>query len=170
VPSRDEFLARARKKEAAAKDDVARAREELGEMRGANEAGQMLQAAERELSFGRSQGALDLAQRAEATDRNGTLGALPASTQARAYLKLGRPADAARVATRLLAASPADPLVVDGLLAGADAAVAVGDRGLALRLLRRALLPENVDAARRAQAQKRLDGVAVTTKAKTATP
>jgi hypothetical protein len=100
---------------------------------------------------------------------------LPASTQARALLLLRRPAEAARIASRLLSASAADPLVVDGLLAGAEGALAVGDRGLATRLLRHALRPENADAARRAAAERLLraaaaDAPAAKAKAEAAPP
>jgi hypothetical protein len=170
--SRAEFLERA--KELARKDAAGKPsfKAELEQSRQAQEANALLTTALRELSLGRAAVALDLAERAELVDRGGGLGLVPAATQVRALVLLGRPIDAARVATRLLPAQPAQTEIVDGLLAGADAAVSVGDRGLAERLLRRALSPDNRDAARRQQAQAKLDALASSwgAKAKAAVP
>jgi hypothetical protein len=154
--TREEFLARKAvvDHESKAKRAIADSFERARSVQTANE----IQAAgERELSLGRAASALELAQRAETIDREGVLGALPLALQVRALAALHRPADAARVATRLLQAPPSEPLVVDALLVGADAAVAVGDAALARRLLLRALEPANRDAARRATARSRLE-------------
>jgi len=120
--------------------------------RRAQEANGILVTAENELARGRFQSAVDLAQRAEAA-ASGTLGLAPASTMARAFLGLQRPADAARVGSRLINGNVADTQIVDGLLAAARAAIDIGDLTLARRLAQVALRPENVDAPRRAQAQ-----------------
>ena len=137
--------------------------EEMQRDRRAQEANGILVTAENELLRGRFQSALDLAQQAEAT-AGGTLGLAPASTLARAWLGLRRPADAARVGSRLLNADVSDPQIVDGLIAAARAALEIGDANLARRLVQVALRPENVDVARRAQAQALL----TTAKAKAA--
>ncbi len=133
-------------------------REELEREKRINAASMMLTAAERELAAGRAQDALDLAVRAEAQG-GGALGLVPASTQTRAYLLLKRFADGARVGSRLLQGDVSDVVIVDGLLAGADAATAIGDRRLAERLLVKVLAPPNKDVARRAAAQRRLDSL-----------
>jgi hypothetical protein len=159
--------AEASSKAKSAADSVSGMRAELERARRAQTANELLLAAEHELSIGRAAGALDLAQRAELEDRGGVLGALPVTTQVRAYAALRRNIDAARVASRLLQASPAEPAVVDALVIGADAAAAIGDRALARRLLQRALEPENRDAARRATARQRLDKLATGSDAST---
>jgi hypothetical protein len=115
----------------------------------------MLVTAERELSMKRFDSAVDLAMRAEAIAGSG-LGLAPASTLVRGYVALRRFADAARVASRLLQGSPADGQLVDGMLAGAQAALQIGDHRLAERLLERAASVENKDPARRQQAQQQL--------------
>jgi hypothetical protein len=171
--TREEFLEKKVRAEASsskgksAVDSVSGMRAELERARRAQTANELLLAAEHELSIGRAAGALDLAQRAELEDRGGVLGALPVTTQVRAYAALRRSIDAARVASRLLQASAAEPAVVDALVVGADAAVAIGDRALARRLLQRALEPENRDAARRATARQRLDKLATSGDAST---
>ena len=126
--------------------------DELERDRQAQEANGILVTAENELSRGRFAIAVDLAQRAEAA-AGGTLGLAPASTLARGFLGLKRPADAARVGSRLLGGDVADAQIVDGLLAAAQAALQIGDRPLATRLVQHALAPANIDVARRARAQ-----------------
>ena len=132
------------------------AREELRRQRGLDQASELMTAAERELLAGRPLEAIELAGRAEALGGS-RVGLVPASTQTRAYFAAKLFADSARVGLRLLQGDPADALIVDGLIAGADAAIAIGDRRLAERLLQRALAPANKDAPRRAQAQRRLE-------------
>jgi hypothetical protein len=139
----------------AARVDADAAREQLAREQRLQEANGILVTAERELQFGRFAVALDLAQQAEALAGSG-LGLAPASTQTRAFLGLKRFADAARVASRLLSGSAASPQLVDGLLAGAEAATVIGDLRLAERLLTKAASTENTDAARRAEARRRL--------------
>ena len=134
------------------------ARDEFERNKRIDNASVMLGTAEHELAGGRANEAIELATRAEAAGA-GSLGLAPASTQARAYLLLKRNADAARVGSRLLAGDPADPVLVDGMIAAADGAAAIGDRRLAGRLLQRALLPANKDAALRAKAQARLNAL-----------
>ena len=130
--------------------------EELRRQRGLDQASELMTAAERELLAGRPLEAIELAGRAEALGGS-RVGLVPASTQTRAYFAAKLFADSARVGLRLLQGDPADALIVDGLIAGADAAIAIGDRRLAERLLQRALAPANKDAPRRAQAQRRLE-------------
>lgn len=132
------------------------ARDEIERNKRIDNASVMLGTAEHELAGGRANEAVELATRAEAAGA-GSLGLAPASTQARAYVLLKRNADAARVGSRLLQGDPADPVLVDGMIAAADGASAIGDRRLAERLLQRALLPANKDAALRAKAQARLN-------------
>lgn len=148
----------AKKSASDALEDAGKAREQMARDQRLQEANGVLVTAERELQFGRFAGALDLAQQAEAL-AGGGLGLAPASTQARAWAGLKRFADAARVASRLLQGSVADPQLVDGMLAGADAAVAIGDLRLAERLLVRASSMENPDVARRAEAKRRLQAL-----------
>ena len=74
----------------------------------------------------------------------------------RALLGLKRFAEATTVASRLLQGSAADPQVVDGMMAGAQAAQQVGDQRLAQRLLERAASADNTDVSRRQQAQQAL--------------
>lgn len=132
------------------------AREDMERKKRLDDASMMLTSAERELSGGRAANALELAVRAEAAAGT-ALGFVPASTQVRAYVALKRPQDAAKVATRLLQADSGDPVLVDGMIAGAGAAEAIGDRRLAERLLLKALAPQNKDAPRRAKAQEQLN-------------
>ncbi len=141
------------KKSPASRASAAPGYEDMQRDRQAQEANGILVTAENELAKGRFQSAVDLAQRAEAA-AGGTLGLAPASTMARGFLGLKRPADAARVGSRLLNGDVADPQLVDGLLAAARAALDIGDQTLARRLLQHALRPANVDVARRAAAQK----------------
>jgi hypothetical protein len=143
----------------AAREEADAAREQMAREQRLQEANGVLVTAERELQFGRFSAALDLAQQAEAMAGSG-LGLAPASTQARAYLGLKRFAAAARVASRLLPGSAASAQLVDGLIAGADAAVAIGDLRLAERLLTKAASTENPDAARRAVARQKLTAIA----------
>ncbi len=133
-------------------------REQMARERQLQEANTLLLTAERELGFARFAGALDFASRAEAI-AGGGLGLAPASTQVRAYAGMGRFADAARLASRLLNGSPADLQLVDGMLAGATAAENIGDFRLAERLLQRAAGTDNPDVARRQTAQKRLEAL-----------
>jgi hypothetical protein len=132
------------------------AREEIARKKRIDDASLMLTTAERELASGNAKNALELAQSAE-SQAGATLGLYPAALQARAFVVIDRPSDAARVGSRLLSADPADPLLVDGILAAAQGALAVGDHRLAERLLQRALLPANKDTARRAKAQAQLN-------------
>lgn len=132
------------------------AREEIARKKRIDDASLMLTTAERELAAGNPKNALELAQRAE-SQAGAVLGLFPAALQARAFVAVDRASDAARVGSRLLAADPADPLLVDGLLAAAQGAQAIGDHRLAERLLQRALLPANKDSARRAKAQAQLN-------------
>jgi hypothetical protein len=141
-----------------ARDDADAAREQMAREQRLQEANSILVTAERELQFGRFAVALDLAQQAEAIAGTG-LGLAPASTQTRAFLGLKRFADAARVASRLLSGSAASPQLVDGMLAGAEAASAIGDLRLAERLLAKAASTENPDAARRTEARRRLQAL-----------
>ncbi|MBM4280034.1 MAG: hypothetical protein FJ137_04545 [Deltaproteobacteria bacterium] len=155
--SREEFLERrAKAKEEPAPKAARATADDYARARAVQTANEIYAAAEHELALGRAGTALDLAQRAEAADGARALGPLPAALQVRAYGMLRRTADAARVASRLLQTAPAEPVVVEALLVGADAAVAVGDRGLARRLLTHALAPANRDAGRRTKAQARL--------------
>ncbi len=137
------------------------ARDDLERRKRLDQASELVTTAERELAAGRALEAADLAGRAEALGGS-AVGLVPASTQTRAFLLAKRFGDAARVGSRLLQANAADPVLVDGMLAGADAALAIGDRRLAERLLVHALAPANKDAARRGQAQRRLDGLKAT--------
>jgi hypothetical protein len=141
-----------------AREDAGAARDQMAREQRLQEANGVLVAAERELQFGRFAAALDLAQRAEAIAGTG-LGLAPASTQTRAYLGLKRFADAARLGSRLLQGPAVSPWIVDGLLAGAEAATAIGDVRLAERLLTKAASTENPDAARRAEARRRLQAL-----------
>lgn len=128
------------------------AKEELAATQQLNMATQNLLAGENELRIGRPKSALELATRAEGV-AGGRLGLAPAGLQAQAYWQLGQHQNAARVASRLLQGDLQDPIVVDGLLAGAQAASQIGDTRLARQLLQAALRPENRDAARRQKAQ-----------------
>jgi hypothetical protein len=141
-----------------AREDAGAARDQMARDQRLQEANGVLVAAERELQFGRFAAALDLAQRAEAIAGTG-LGLAPASTQTRAYLGLKRFADAARVGSRLLQGPAVSPWIVDGLLAGAEAATAIGDVRLAERLLTKAASTQNPDPARRAEARRRLQAL-----------
>ena len=134
------------------------AKEALERQKRLDVASETLTAAERELAAGRAQDALSLAVRAEAAAGT-SLGLVPASTQTRAYLALKRFQDAARTGSRLLQGDVADVVIVDGLIAAADAAEAIGDRRLAVRLLQKALLPANKDKARRALAAQKLSAL-----------
>jgi chemotaxis protein histidine kinase CheA len=120
-----------------------------------NDANGALVTAERELQLGRFASALDLATQAEALARGG-LGLAPTSTRVRALWGLARAAEAAALAEGLLTVPAASTQLVDGLLAGADAALAVGDVRLRTRLLTKAASMENPDPARRAEAKRRL--------------
>lgn len=134
------------------------AKEEIERSKRIDGASMMLTTAERELAAGHPQQALDLAVSAESSG-GGALGLVPASLQARAFVALKRNADAARVGSRLLQGDAGDPSLVSGMIAAADAALAVGDRRLATRLLERAVMPANKDAALRASAQKKLQAL-----------
>jgi hypothetical protein len=165
--SRDEFLRELalRKGDAkSAKGPAALA--ELKRARVVESLNELYAAALHELSAGRYPSALELAMQAQASDSAGVLGGLPLSLQVRAQVGLQRHAEAARLAPGLLSSSPAEPMIVDGLLAGADAAVRVGDRALAVRLLRQALSPANQDRARRTAAEQRLESLSAGTKTK----
>jgi hypothetical protein len=120
-----------------------------------NDANGALVTAERELQLGRFASALDLATQAEALARGG-LGLAPTSTRVRALWGLARAAEAAALAERMLTVQASSTQLVDGLFAGADAALAVGDMRLRTRLLTKAASTENPDPARRAEAKRRL--------------
>jgi hypothetical protein len=120
-----------------------------------NDANGALVTAERELQLGRFASALDLATQAEAL-AGGGLGLAPTSTRVRALWGLARAAEAAALAEGLLTVQASSTQLVDGLLAGADAALAVGDVRLRTRLLTKAASTENPDPARRAEAKRRL--------------
>jgi hypothetical protein len=129
------------------------------------EANGVLVTAERELQLGRFANALDLANQAEAI-AGGGLGLAPTSTQVRAAVGLGRSAQASTLAARLLTVPASTTQLVDGLLAGAEAATAIGDDRLRMRLLTKAASKENPDPARRAEAQRRLSAPVPVLKAK----
>ena len=131
------------------------ARESIERQKRLDEASLMVTTAERELAAGRPQNALEISRRAESA-AGSSLGLVPASTQTRAHVALKQFQDAARTATRLLQGDASDVVIVDGLIAGADAAEAIGDRRLARSLLQKALLPANKDKARRAVAEQKL--------------
>ena len=80
--------------------------------------------------------------------------------QARALRGLGRPADAARLGTRLLSANPADAQLMAGVVAAAASAFDIGDRALCRRLSQVALLKANADERLRAEAKRLLGLVA----------
>ena len=128
-----------------------KAREELARSRQMQQATSTLISAEHELQTKRFQSALDLSQQAEAL-AGGRLGSAPAAIQTQALFFLGRHADAARISSRLINGDVADPAVVDGLLAGAQACAQIGDTRLGRQLLTAALKPENTDAGRRQRA------------------
>jgi|GEM_PF-1263574 len=140
---------------AEARESADEAREQMAHQRSLQEANGLLVTAERELSIRRFDSAVDLAMRAEAIAGSG-LGLAPASTLVRGFVGLRRFADAARVASRLLQGSPADGQLVDGMMAGAQAALQIGDQRLAERLLERAASVDNKDPARRQLAQQQL--------------
>jgi hypothetical protein len=144
-----------KKSAAEARDSAGEAREQMARQRQLQEANSLLLTAERELSIRRYDSAVDLARRAE-TIAGGGLGLGPASTLVRALLGLKRFAEATTVAARLLQGPAADPQVVDGMMAGAQAAQQVGDQRLAQRLLERAASADNTDVSRRQQAQQAL--------------
>ena len=144
-----------KKSAAEARDSAGEARQQMARQRQLQEANSLLLTAERELSIRRYDSAVDLARRAE-TIAGGGLGLGPASTLVRALLGLKRFAEATTVASRLLQGSAADPQVVDGMMAGAQAAQQVGDQRLAQRLLERAASADNTDVSRRQQAQQAL--------------
>lgn len=144
-----------KKSAAEARDSAGEARQQMARQRQLQEANSLLLTAERELSIRRYDSAVDLARRAE-TIAGGGLGLGPASTLVRALLGLKRFAEATTVASRLLQGSAADPQVVDGMMAGAQAAQQVGDQRLAQRLLEKAASADNTDVSRRQQAQQAL--------------
>jgi len=133
-------------------------REQMARQQRLQEANSMLVAAERELTMRRFDSALDLALRAEAIAGSG-LGLAPASTQVRAFVALRRPADATRAASRLVGGDVRDPQLREGMRAGVDAALSIGDFRLAERLLVRLASKDNDDATSRADAQARLESL-----------